>query len=737
MRPSCLLAALLAACSGTPRPFGTETSTIKLVAGDVAQVGFRVNRMDDGGMPSLTVAPADVGIAAQFGPTVVEDDAVAGALEITSSGLMDSAEATVRVGTETIRVIVSSPLPVQLDARTMRRSTVAVSSAVITALADDGSVYATGADGGAARGLYSAATQAVALNGPQYAARISLDSEAADLRGDEYHLVQLNADGTVPSVMRSQVAAIRPTWFSAANPLGGTQFIFPDVYLATDGTVSLGDGVPLARHALDTTAEGFFYARSDGVLFRRGTVSANGYLPMFALPSVRAFEGDSVNQFDGNKPVRRRTVAWVTADGVLWGTQSQNLSDIGRTEAPVRAIPLPPNVKARDVAVRGDVLVLYGDDGNSYLSAGVLGQWRVLPFPKLRPPSSVDFSVTSDAIAFLVGQTLQVPLRIRRRGVDGAVTLTPRAPPADVTVDALDIPAGATEASVSVTLAADGQVRPFELMFDAVSDGVARTVGLRVDLPRVARRRTLAGDVALKKDGSVWRLSTPPAPIAGLSNIVSIGSALALNADGAVFRFDSLNVVTAMQGLPRIVAIAQSSGNGQALSLALDEAGAVWWWGTTSGSVPPTETPVKVTGVPRMVDVGADGHGSGLDETGRVWLLPSGHSFSGVYARLGLVFEGGAGIPTNASIDGTGLIGSAGTRVLWYTGYATLTSNLVCGLNGGAGYGVTECYRNTEGAVYATTAGLVLKANGTVWKRAGGGLDYVQMTGIGDVALPR
>ncbi len=541
----------------------------------------------------------------------------------------------------------------------------------------------------------------------------------------------------MPDTALTHVAAVRPTWFSVANPNGGTQFLFPDVYLSTDGVVSLADGVPRASHALDATAEGFFYERSDGTLFRRGTVSATGYRPMFALGAVQRFEGDAANLFDGSKPVRKRTVAWVTADGVLWGTESSNLADISRSDGPVRAISLPPGVKARDVAVRGDALVLYGDDGLTYLGS-LEGHWRRLPFAKLRPPSSVDVSVTADSVPFLVGQTVTVPLRIRRRGVDGALTLSPKDLPAGVSVEPLVVPAGATGATLEVTLANDAPVRPVELLFQLVSDSVERTAALALDLPRVARRRTLAGDVALKVDGTVWRLGTTPVPVAGLSNIVSIGPGLALDVAGAVFQFDALNAVTPVAGLPKIVAIAQAAGNGQALSLALDEAGRVWWWGTTSPTVPPTTTPAMLTGLPRMVDVGADGNGAGLDENGHVWLLPSAKSFSGVYARLGLVFEGGVGSASNASIDGTGLIGSVGTRVLWYTGYATLTNNTVCALNGGAGYGVTECYKNSEGAVYASASGLVLKADGTVWKRASlNDPTYVPMAGVSQVALPR
>ncbi len=133
----------LVGCSGTPRPFGVESASVHLVAGDVAAVGFRVNLAADGGAPGLSVSPDDGGVEASFGSVVFDDGALAGTLQVTSSSLSSGGEATVQLGSEKIHVVVTSPPAVRLDGREQRRSTVAISSGVISALADDGNVYTT------------------------------------------------------------------------------------------------------------------------------------------------------------------------------------------------------------------------------------------------------------------------------------------------------------------------------------------------------------------------------------------------------------------------------------------------------------------------------------------------------------------------------------------------------------------------------------------------------------------
>lgn len=723
------------------RPFGLETRTVTLSRGGGAFVGFRVARADAGGGPRITVTPEGRGVLAETRSFVLEADAVAGIVTVSASAEVEPGSYTVSIDDQTVQVTVAAPPAVTLDPSRMRRSTVAKSAPGLTAvLAEDGTVWQTLGDGGVARVESLSGVRAITMFGPQDVVAVTLEGKAVDVRATQAESLTLRSDGTVANTTLTNLAAVRP--FFVVLP--GNVMASQDSFLSTDGTLLAGtqQGAapvePRITGLVDVIPTAKAWLSSDGTVFSQQPTAPFRFVPFFQREGLASLEGDGFQTFLGQTAENRYQVMWVT-DGLAWWLPSQ---------MPLRAMTMPGGGEVRDVFVRDRWWFLLGADGRFFEGD------RRLPFPSVRPAAPApDVGVFADAIAFASGRTVEVPLRVVRDGFDGALTLTPRALPADVTVSAVSIPAGATTARLSVTFAASAVVRPFDLEFALVGEGLARTTLLPVDLPRGPRRVTVAGDLVLKRDGTVWRVSGTPTQVMGLSNIVSIAANMALDADGAVFSFGQNQrgelgrgtygvadqLPGRVTGVPKAVAIAFSSGAGSLTSLVLDEQGQVWRFGSTSTTDPGTVTPTLVTGLPPMVDVNGDASPAALDANGAVWLVNRPKQFMNAPVnRIGLVLDGApATVDQSYGVPGSGRLNKT-VKVLWYTGFATLTDGRgVWSLATGAGLSLMAFLPGSEGAVYASREGVVVKADGTLWRRPMNGPALQQVAGISDVAIPR
>lgn len=99
----------------------------------------------------------------------------------------------------------------------------------------------------------------------------------------------------------------------------------------------------------------------------------------------------------------------------------------------------------------------------------------------------------------------------------------------------------------------------------------------------------LAGYVAVKSDGTVWRwcdsngFITDPFKVEGIDNVIAISGGLALKSDGTVWYLfwnpedGFLQSPTQIKGLNKIVAISEGF---DAHYMALDKYGRVWTWGS-------------------------------------------------------------------------------------------------------------------------------------------------------------
>ena len=736
------LVALAGCPAGTePRPFGLETHQVTLSRGGSAHVGFRVARHDAGAGPSFSLAPEGRGLQLDVFSFVLEADAWAGLATLSASAQVEPGEYTAVLAGETLQVTVAPPAPITLDPKTMRRSTVAKAAPGLTAaLADDGTVWQTTADGGASRLESLSGVRAISMFGPGGLVAVTLEGKAVDVRATQAEALTLQNDGTVANTRLTQVAAVRPYFVV----LPGNVMASQDSFLSTDGTLLTGteQGAapvePRVTGIVDVIPTAKAWLTADGTIFTQQQASPFRVVPFFQSDRLRAFEGDGYQTFLGQTAEYRHHLLWV-ADGLAWFLPS---------EMPLQVLTMPGGGEVRDAFVRDRWWFLLGPDGRLFEGD------KPLPFPSVRPAAPApDVGVFCDAIPFTRGGAVQVQLRIARDGFDGALTLTPRALPSDVTVPAVSIPAGATTASLTVTFSASGVVRPFDLEFALVGEGLTRTTLLPIELPRGPRRVTVAGDLVLKRDGTVWRTSGTPTQVMGLANIVSITANMALDADGAVFSFGqnqrgelgrgTYGVADQqpgrVMGVPKAVAIAFSIGAGSLTSLVLDEQGRVWRFGSTSTTDPGTVTPTVVTGVPPMVDVNGDASPAALDANGAVWLVNRPKQFmNGPVNRIGLVLDGApATIDQSYGVPGSGRLNKT-VKVLWYTGFATLTEGRgVWSLDTGAGLSLMSFLPGSEGAVYASREGVVVKADGTVWRRPMNGPALQQIAGLSDVAIPR
>lgn len=733
----------LAGCpaGNEPRPFGLETRSVTVSRGGGAFVGFRLARADAGTGPTIVVTPESKGVLAEARSLVFEADAWAGIITVSASAEVEPGAYTVTVNGEVIQVTVAAPAGVTLEPKHMRRSTVAKNAPGVTAvLSEDGTVWETLGDGGVGRVESLSGVRAISAFGVGGLVAVTLDGEAVDVRATQAESLMLRTDGTVANSTLTNLAAVRP--FFVVLP--GNVMASQDTFLSTDGTVLFGTQQsaapvePRVTGVVDVIPTAKAWLTADGTVFSQQQVAPFTFVPFFQMEGLRSLEGDGFQTFSGQTAENRYQVMWV-ADGLAWFLPSrENL----------RPMTMPGGGEVRDVFVRDRWWFLLGSDGRFFEGA------QQLPFPSVRSGApAADVGVFAAPIAFASGRTVEVPLRIVRDGFEAALTLTPRALPPDVTVPAVSIAAGAATANLSVTFSSSGVVRPFDLELALVGEGLTRTTLLPVELPRGPRRVTVAGDLVLKRDGTVWRVSGTPTQVMGLSNIVSITANMALDADGAVFSFGQNQrgelgrgvygvadqVPGRVTGVPKAVAIAFSIGAGSLTSLVLDEQGSVWRFGSTSTTDLGTVTPTVVTGLPPMVDVNGDASPAALDANGAVWLVNRPKQFMNAPVnRIGMVLDGApATIDQSYGVPGSGRLNKT-VKVLWFTGLATLTDGRgVWSLSQGAGLSLMSFLPGSEGAVYASREGVVVKADGTLWRRPMNGPALQQAAGISDVAIPR
>jgi alpha-tubulin suppressor-like RCC1 family protein len=143
--------------------------------------------------------------------------------------------------------------------------------------------------------------------------------------------------------------------------------------------------------------------------------------------------------------------------------------------------------------------------------------------------------------------------------------------------------------------------------------------------------------LALKSDGNVWQINSPPVQVEGLPNITAVAAGmahfLALASDGTVWAWGSnyagqlgdgtttdANLPVQVRGLNNVTAIAA----GLDFSLALRSDGTVWEWGPDlsqwGGTIVPRSLPVQVQGLNHITAIDAGmGHALALDKNGMVW----------------------------------------------------------------------------------------------------------------------
>ncbi len=731
----------LSACPSTtePRPFGVEFSTVTVPPGSTVVVGFRLAPTDGGMAPVLTVTPAGL-LRADLLSLVAEADAYAGGLFLSADFATPPGEYAVTLGGQTITATVSEIPPANNSVQTTRRSTVAQLDHAIngvgqlSVLTEDGTVWKLLPDGGAGRVEGLSGIRAIAGGPNESLVVASFDSPVVDVRASQGGTVELLADGTVrragfPALQGA--TAVRPTFF------GGPSQSTLVLAVMADGTIANGPTlISQIRGAIDVIPGGQTFLRSDGFVYdTTGNPNGPAYSPVFAFAGLRAFDGSTFETFSGQTAEFRHHALWATPDGLTWFMRSE------KNPEPLVA---PEGVTFVDVFARGRGAYALGDDKRLYdVTSG--GPVR-LPFENVRSSApKPDVAVVSDPIPGRPGQSVVVPLRVLREGYDGALVLTPRGLPADITAAPVSIPAQATTASLTLTFSAASVARPVLLEFALTGEGLARTTNLSVELAPSTRRVTVAKDLVLKADGTVWRLTgMAAAQVPGLTNIISIADNLALDAQGVVYSFGDnalgqLGRVTVgasdpvpapVPGLPPIQAIAHSVFQVN-LSLALDRTGKVWLFGSESTSGGGDATPRQLTNVAPMVDISADGSPTGLDAQGQAWNLQGASAglIGGTYGRIGVRYSASL----FQAITPRGFIGEV-PNVLWHTSWATLIDGRGVGRLGQQSVGVLP---GSEGAVYASAEGLVVKADGTLWKVTVGQDRFEPVPALTGVALPR
>jgi hypothetical protein len=746
-----LLLVAFAGCPGPgtpPRPFGLERASVTLLPGHTSHVGFRVRRLAD--EKTLAVPPSqlegklDVAVRS----FVTEDDAFAGIVTVEATLETRPGDYAVSIGAqpEVLRVTVSPQYSgavepstdVIIDAARSRRSTIAKEAPNYTAvLAADGTVWETsGTDGGVRRVARLSGVRAITSSGPQGFRAITLEDTALDVRAR----FTLQSDGTIQGSSQTNVAAVRPFEFTSPPPL--SQRMDGSVFLLTNGTVAHPSAdTAVIRGAVDVSAKGSFFRRRDDVLFERDTRGV--YRPLLSSPGLTAFEGDEYEYFEGSAQTFARHWLARTSDGVVL---------TGRGGFEVALLTPPAGIEITDVMAR-DRWWFALDGQRRLFMAGVGEPLKPTSFPPVRSAAPTpDVGVFAAPIPVTPGRTQQVALRVARSGFDGALRLTP-ALPAGLSAPTLEVPAQATSATLPLTFAASARVVPNELEFSVRGDGVERTALLSAELPRRARQLTAMKDVVLLTDGTVWRVGAGTvSPLPSLTNIVAITDNLALDDVGAVYSFGANNVgqlgrptpagagdhpPAVVPGLPPAAAVAHCT-NGMNLSLVLDRTGRVWRFGALTNTSLGDLTPTVVDQVPPMVDIGGEGSPAGLDSDGAVWLLLKAKKFtSGPMSRLGLVLDGApATVDQNYSIPGHGDL-SRDVKVLWFNGWATLVDETVWSLNLAGGLTKLQQLEGAEPAAYATQEGLVVKADGSLWRRATMTAPLSRVMGLGPVALPR
>ena len=732
----------LAACPSTtePRPFGVESSTVTVPPGSTIVVGFRLAKTDGGMAPVLSVTPPGL-LRADLLSLVAEDDAFAGGLFLSADFATTPGVYVATLGGQTITATVSELPPANNSVQTTRRSTVAqldhpsIGVGQLSVLTEDGTVWKLLPDGGAGRVEGLSGIRAIAGGPNESLVVASFDSPVIDVRASQGGTVELLADGTTrrggfPSLQG--VTAIRTTFF------GGPSQSTLVLALMNDGTVTNGPSLTSQiRGAIDVIPGGQTFLRSDGVVYETVRTPGAGpaYVPVFAFHGLRAFDGSTYETFSAQTAEFRHHALWATPDGVTWFMRSD------KNPEPLVA---PEGVTFIDVFARGRGAYALGDNKRLYDVTG--GVPVLLPFENVRSSApKPDVGVFSNPIAMRPGQSVVVPLRVVREGYDGPLLLTPRAFPTDISAASVSIPAQAATASLTVTFAATGVTRPLLLDFALTGEGLERTTMLSVEMAPSAHRITVAKDLVLKADGTVWRLTaTSATQLPGLTNIISIADNLALDAQGVVYSFGDnslgqLGRVTTgasdptpapVPGLPPIQAIAHSVFQVN-LSLALDRTGKVWLFGSESTSGGGNATPRQLQNVGPIVDISAEGSPTGLDAEGNAWNLQGASSglIGGTYGRLGVRYSNSSFFP----ITPKGLIGQV-PNILWYTSWATLTEGRGVGRLGMVAVGVLP---GSEGAVFASAEGLVVKADGSLWKVSAGQDRFEPVPGLTGVALPR
>lgn len=730
----------LSACPSTsdPRPFGLEMSTVTIEHGGTAVIGFRIAKTDGGMAPALSVTPAGL-LRADLLSMVPEDDAWAGGVFLTSDFGTTPGVYVVTLGDQTITATVSEIPPANNSVKTTRRSTVAqldhpyVGVGQLSVLTENGEVWKLLPDGGAARVEGLSAIRAIAGGPNESLVVASLDSPVVDVRATQGGSLELLADGSLRSPGNptiQNVTAVRP--YFAGGP-AQAQIVLA---LKEDGTVAYRAApVSLIRGAIDLIPGGQTFLRSDGLVFDvNQTASLVAYSPVFAFRGLRAFDGSAYETFSGQSAEYRHHALWSTPDGVTWFMRSD------RNPEPV--VP-PEGVQFVDVFARGRGAYALGDDKRLYdLTSGVPVR---LPFENVRSSEPrPEVGIFSDPIPGPPGRSVTVPLRVVRDGYDKAVVLMPIDLPADITVAPVSIPAQATTAMLTLTYSVDRVARAQLLRFTVTGEGFSGTATLQVELTPSPRRTTIAKDLALKADGTVWRIVPGPAvQLPGLANIISITDNMALDAQGVVYSFGDnslgqLGRVTVgtsdpmpapVPGLPPIQVIAHSTYQVN-LSLALDRTGKVWLFGSSqSTSSGGNSTPTQLMNVAPMVDLYADGSPTGLDADGNAWNLQGASSglIGGRYGRLGPRMAG-----SFFPISPKGTVGQI-TDLLWYTNWATL----VDGRGVGRLSGPFVSLQGSEGAAYASAEGIIVKYDGTLWKLRPAQDGFEQMPGLTGFALPR
>lgn len=529
----------------------------------------------------------------------------------------------------------------------------------------------------------------------------------------------------------------------------------------------LGDGT-VVNHYLDGSvrptklrgvqdisqvASGFL--RADGVVFGYPSENEPTFHALTGSASVVAFEGTA---FVDRKDVAHELSLYVTADHVAHARE--------------RTLPYLKGQVA-DIAGRENLALLWHTNGSLFrYDLNSTTSLTDTKFAKVRRPNQVaDANVFGESVSLKRGETKTVTYRVVRKGFREALTLTPLALPAGVTVSAQPIAAEATSVTLTWTLASGATIEPRTVEFELRGTDFVRTTQLPVFMAAEPRLHTIGSTsyaaFFIKQDGSLWGFGSningdlgftpdavvhPPLAIAQVGPVKSVAgygaNVMALDAAGNVWTWGSqggLGYPTPadvqprkVPGLPVVVSIALGRA---AQSLALDESGAVWMWSLSQLE------PVKVTGLPKLVEISAFDEPHGLDGEGNVWRIPTGGQVSKrsgaasvavPCARLGFERVDGASAKNFATcLPGDGLPASDGALIIDMPG-----SGQVISLNAAGVRSLNSGGNTTQDTVDATQAiGLspakifALKLDGTLWEGYFGGA-FTQVAGVTGIRLP-